>query len=142
MQSQNYSNHRRIVIGYHVFTLLGGLVLLIGSIVNLVKSSHDNLYSASLLVLASVLIILAALYARTFSLKAQDRAICAEENFRYFLLTQKPFPKELTVRQKIGLRFASDEEMPALVDKAVKEQLSENSIKKSIKNWRGDYYRG
>ena len=141
MQSQNYSNHRRIVIGYHVFTLLGGLVLLIGSIVNLVKSSHDNLYSASLLVLASVLIILAALYARTFSLKAQDRAICAEENFRYFLLTQKPFPKELTVRQKIGLRFASDEEMPALVDKAVKEQLSENSIKKSIKNWRGDYYR-
>lgn len=141
MKSQNYSNHRRFVIGYHVFTLLGGLVLLIGSIVNLVKSSHDNLYSASLLVLASVLIILAALYARTFSLKAQDRAICAEENFRYFLLTQKPFPKELTVRQKIGLRFASDEEMPALVDKAVKEQLSENSIKKSIKNWRGDYYR-
>lgn len=141
MQSQNYSSHRRYVIGYHVFTLLGSLVLLIGSIVNLVKSSHDNLYSASLLVLASVLIILAAFYARVFSLRAQDRAICAEENFRYFLLTQKPFPKELTIRQIIGLRFASDDEMAALVDKAVKEQLSENSIKKSIKNWRGDFYR-
>lgn len=141
MQIQNYSNHRRYVTGYHVITLLGAIMLLIGSIVNLVKSTHDNLYSASLIVLTSVLLILIAYYARAFALRAQDRAICSEENFRYYLLTKELLPKELTVRQIIGLRFASDDEMPALVDRAVKETLSENKIKKSIKNWRGDHYR-
>lgn len=141
MKNQNYSNHRRFVPGYHYFTLLGIVVLLIGSIVNLVKSSHDNLYSASLLVLSSLLLAFAALYARVFALKAQDRAICAEENFRHYVLTQKGLPDKLTVRQIVGLRFASDEEFPALVEKAIKENMSENEIKKSIQNWKGDYYR-
>ncbi len=141
MQIQNYSNHRKIVTGFHGITLLGTLILLIGSIVNLVKSSHDNLYSASLIVLASILLILIAYYARSFALRAQDRAICSEEKFRYYLLTKEVLPKELTVRQIIGLRFASDDEMTTLVARAVKEKMSENDIKKSIKNWRGDHYR-
>lgn len=141
MKIQNYSNHSRYVTGYHVVTLLGSMALLIGSIVNLVKSSHENLYSASLIVLVSVLLILIAYYARAFALKAQDRAICAEENFRYYLLSKEVLPKELTVRQIIGLRFASDEEYLGLVEKAIDERMSEFKIKKSIKNWRGDYYR-
>jgi len=141
MQVQNYSNHRKLVTGFHGITLLGLLILLIGSIVNLVKSSHDNLYSASLIVLASILLILIAYYARAFALRAQDRAICAEEKFRYYLLTKEVLPKELTVRQIVGLRFASDDEMATLVASAIKEKLSENDIKKSIKNWRADHYR-
>ena len=141
MKDQNYSNHRLFVPGYHYFTLLGILVLLIGAIVNLVKSSHDNMYSASLLVLSSLLLFFVAFYARSFALKAQDRAIYAEENFRHYLLTQKALPEKLTVRQVVGLRFASDEEFPALAEKASNENMSENEIKKSIKNWKGDYYR-
>ncbi len=141
MKNQNYSNHRLFVPGYHYFTLLGILVLLIGSIVNLVKSSHDNMYSASLLVLSSLLLVFVAFYARSFALKAQDRAIYVEENFRHYLLTQKTLPEKLTVRQVVGLRFASDEEFPALAEKASNENMSENEIKKSIKNWKGDYYR-
>ena len=141
MQIQNYSNHRKIVTGFHGITLLGTLILLIGSIVNLVKSSHDNLYSASLIVLASILLILIAYYARSFALRAQDRAICSEEKFRYYLLTKEVLPKELTVRQIVGIRFASDDEMATLVASAIKEKMSENDIKKSIKNWRGDHYR-
>jgi len=141
MKNQNYSNHRRFVPAYHFFALLGTVVLLIGAIVNLVKSSHDNFYSASLLVLSSLLLVFISFYARVFALKAQDRAICAEENFRHYILSNKVLPKELTVRQIIGLRFASDEEYLALVEKAVKDKMTENDIKKSIKNWRGDYYR-
>lgn len=141
MKNQNYSNHRRFVPGFHFFTLLGIIILLIGSIVNLVKSSHDNLYSASLIVLSSLLLLFAAFYSRLFALKAQDRAICAEENFRHYLLTKKASPEKLSVRQIIGLRFASDEEFPALVEKAVKEKMTEDDIKKSIKDWKGDYYR-
>ncbi len=45
------------------------------------------------------------------------------------------------MRQIIGLRFASDEEFIALAARAVEEGLSEKDIKKSIKNWRGDYDR-
>lgn len=141
MTQQNYSNHRRLDPLYHYIVLLGTLFLLIGSIVNLVKSSHDNLYNASLLVLGAFLLLLTALFARGFALKAQDRAICAEENFRYFLLTKKTLPKELTTRQIIGLRFASDDEFVALVERAIKEKMSEKDIKKAITNWRGDYYR-
>jgi len=141
MTQQNYSNHRRFVPLYHFITLLGTLFLLIGSIVNLVKSSHDNLYNASLLVLGAFLLLLTAFFARVFALKAQDRAICAEENFRYFLLTKKTLPKELTTRQIVGLRFASDDEFEALAERAIKEKMSENDIKKAIVNWKGDYYR-
>jgi hypothetical protein len=76
-----------------------------------------------------------------FALKAQDRAIRAEENFRHYLLTGKPLDSKLTIRQIIGLRFASDEEFPSLAQKAAEEGMSEDDIKKAVKNWRGDYYR-
>lgn len=141
MNNQNYSNHQRMVSGYHYFTLLGIIVLFIGAIVNLVKSSSENLYSASLIVLGSLLLGFTAFYARSFALRAQDRVIRAEENFRHYLLTNKALSLELNIRQIIGLRFASDEEFPALAEKALEEKLSEKEIKKSIKKWRGDYYR-
>ncbi len=141
MKSQNYSSHRRFVPLYHFFTMLGIVVLLIGSIINLVKSSEENQYNASLLVFGSLLLLFAAFYARSFALKAQDRAIMAEENFRHYLLTGKPLDSKLSVRQIIGLRFASDEEFSELAKRAVAENLSENAIKKVITNWREDNYR-
>jgi hypothetical protein len=39
------------------------------------------------------------------------------------------------------LRFASDDELPALVDKAISEKLSPDAIKRQIQNWNGDYMR-
>ena len=141
MKTQNYSNHARFVPLFHFFTLIGTLVLLIGSVVNLVKSSGSNLYNATLIVFGAVLLMLTAFYTRVFSLKAQDRAIKAEENFRHYLLTGKPLDSKLTVRQIIGLRFASDKEFPELAKKAIDENLSEKDIKKSIKNWKEDNYR-
>lgn len=141
METQNYKNHRKFVVGYHIIGLLGVLALLVGAIMNLINSAPENLYSASLIVLSSVLLLLAFFFLRGFALKAQDRAIRAEENFRHYLLSQKPLPSGLKMRQIIGLRFASDEEFLALAEKAVKDSLSEDAIKKSIKNWKGDYYR-
>lgn len=141
MQDQNFKNHARMVPGYHYITFLLIVLLLIGAIVNLVKSSSDNLYSASLLVLVPVIFLMLSFYARAFSLKAQDRAIKAEENFRHYLLTGKPMNSELRMRQIIGLRFASDDEFPALAEKAVSEKMSEKEIKQSIVTWKPDYYR-
>lgn len=141
MKQQNFKNHSKFVIGYHLVTFLAILALIIGSIMNLINSSEKNLYSASLLVLVSFILLFLFYFLRTFALRAQDRVIRAEENFRHYLLTGKPLSNKITVRQAVGLRFASDEEFSALADKAVKENLSEKEIKQQIKNWKADKYR-
>ena len=141
MKQQNYNNHSKFVIGYHVVTLLTILVFLAGAIRNVRNSSEDNLYSASLLVLLGFILLLMFYFIRSFALKAQDRAIRAEEKLRYFILTGKSISNKLTTRQFVGLRFASDEEYPALAEKAAMANLSENDIKKAIVNWKADEYR-
>lgn len=141
MKQQNFSNHSKWVIGYHAVTFLAILAFLIGTIINLFKSSEDNLYSASLLVLLAFILLFMFYFLRSFSLRAQDRAIRAEEKLRYFILTGESISNKLTARQFVGLRFASDEEFPALAEKAAMENLSENDIKKAIINWKADEYR-
>jgi len=94
-----------------------------------------------LITFISLGMILIGHYARAFALKAQDRAIRAEENLRYFVLTGKLLDKKLKISQVIGLRFATDEEFVDLAKRAVEENLSNKQIKEAIKNWRGDYYR-
>ena len=80
-------------------------------------------------------------YIRWFALRAQDRAIRAEENFRHFILTGQPLDRHLRMGQIIALRFASDEELPALAKRAADEKLSSKDIKQAIKNWKPDYNR-
>lgn len=141
MQEQNYKNHSRYVPLYH-FVTLGLIVLgLGGSIVNLIKADSHTHYSAALLVIAFIIMVFLFWFARQFALRAQDRAIRAEENFRHYVLTGKPLPKETRMRQIIALRFASDEEFPELVKRAVEEKLSQKEIKQAVKNWRTDYNR-
>ncbi|NQV78736.1 MAG: hypothetical protein HQ490_10325 [Lutibacter sp.] len=141
MAQQSFKNHSKFVIGYHLITFFAILILIIGSIRGLIKSSEDNLYSASLLVLISFILLFMFYFVRSFALKAQDRGIRAEEKLRYFIATGKALSNKITTRQIIGLRFASDEEFVGLVEKAEKENLSEKEIKQSIKNWKEDLYR-
>jgi hypothetical protein len=141
MKQQNFKNHSKFVIGYHIVLFLAILSFLIGAIRNLWRSSKDNLYSASLLVLLAFILLFMFYFIRSFALRAQDRAIKAEEMLRYFILTGKPISSKLTIRQFVGLRFASDEEFVALADKAATKNLSEIDIKKSISNWKADDFR-
>lgn len=139
---QNYKNHTRLVTGYH--KILGTLLIagLIGSIVNLFNKLHtEDVYSASLLVLLFVCGLLISWYARVFPLKAQDRAIRSEENFRHFILTGKPLPTALNVDQIVALRFASDHEFPELVQMANQKNMNAKAIKEAIKSWKADYDR-
>ena len=143
MEAQRYGNHRRFVKAYHV--VLGGILLLtlFGSMVNLYQSlgDHQRQYSASLILVIMIAIGMIAFFSRMFPLKAQDRAIRAEENLRHYVLTGKLLDPRVTTRQVVGLRFAPDEEFVDLAQKAAEENLSEDEIKKAVKNWRADNYR-
>jgi Family of unknown function (DUF6526) len=138
MSEQSFKNHTRLVPLYHYVAGILVIAIFGGSIVNLLHADAHTHYSAALLVCISFVLLILFWYARAFALKAQDRAIRAEENFRHFILTGKPFPKELQMNQIIALRFAGDEELPALTQKAVSENLSQKQIKEAIKNWRAD----
>ena len=142
MAEQNYKNHTRLVPLYHGLAFLLILAGLIGSIINLLDHRDaGNHYSAALLVTVFVVLLLLFWFARSFALRAQDRAIRAEENFRHFVLTGKPLDSRLRLGQIIALRFASDAEFPVLAQRAVAENLPAKAIKEAIQNWRADYHR-
>jgi len=143
MSEQSYATHRQWVPGYHFVLFLITVVTWCGSVYNLYRTwarGYDR-GEAILLFLLATCMAIAVFYLRIFALKAQDRAIRAEENFRHHLLYGEPLPSALKMRQIVGLRFAADEEFGALAKKAAEEGLSENAIKKSVKNWRSDTYR-
>ncbi|MFT4605994.1 MAG: hypothetical protein ACI9W4_002739 [Rhodothermales bacterium] len=138
MSSQRYSNHRRFVPGYHYALTALLLATIVGSVINLLNAPEDGIYSASLITALSIGLFITALYARAFALKVQDRVIRTEERLRHQALTGDTLPSGLSVRQIIGLRFASDDEFAALAASAAKDGTSEADIKKAIKMWRAD----
>ena len=143
MQTQHYKNHSRLVPLYHGVTLIAILVLIVGSFINLYQiiATGGGLYSASLICLISLILLMLFFFARSFALKAQDRAIRSEENFRHFILTGKPLDNRLRLSQIIALRFAGDEEFIELAQKAINENLSSKQIKQSVKKWKADHHR-
>jgi hypothetical protein len=141
MQTQNYDNHTRWVFPYHILTGAAIVFLFVQSVIHLFHASHEALSSAILFVLISLILMSFYIYIRQFSLKAQDRAIRAEESLRHFILTGKPLYKELSMQQIIALRFAGDEEFPGLAKRAADETLGSTEIKKAIRNWKADHWR-
>jgi hypothetical protein len=145
LEEQSYARHAKIVPLFH--GVLFGLILLafIGSLVNLYRRvagpNHVGRLSAEVLTLITFAMILQFFFSRVFPLKAQDRAIRAEENLRHFALTGKLLDHRLNIKQIIGLRFASDAEFVELARKAADEGLSADAIKKSVKHWRPDHDR-
>jgi hypothetical protein len=143
MEEQNYTNHRRYVPAYH-YVLSSLLIIgLITAIINVCrhKPYHGGFLSSILIVLLFICGFIIMTLFRTFSLKAQDRAIRAEEGLRYFILTRKPIDSKITMAQIAALRFAPDDELIPLVERAIAENLSPDDIKKAIKNWKSDYHR-
>jgi hypothetical protein len=143
MAEQNYGNHRRYFVPFHYVLLPLAFLTWVGAIVHLYRAWAGSLAAGTallLFLLATCLLMLCPI-SRIFALKAQDRAIRAEENLRHYVLAGKPLDPKLTIRQIIGLRFAPDEEFVALAARAAAESLSEDDVKKAVKNWKPDTYR-
>jgi hypothetical protein len=140
-KKQTYKNHVHYVPLYHFLTFLAMIILIAGAIYNLVTCKTEQVLQSVLFLLLIFTLISVSFHNRSFALKAQDRAVRAEENFRYFILTGNPLPHKLTIHQIIALRFAGDEEFVSLADRALKESLTPKEIKQAVKNWRPDYHR-
>ncbi len=140
--AQDYDNHRKFVPGFHAvaFGLLA-LNLIYSLYVAVTALSVDSVMA---LLLASALIMV-MFYARIFALGAQDRVIRLEERLRLHDLLppdQKDTIDKLTTAQLIGLRFASDGEVVALVEAVRTEGIEDrDEIKKRVTNWRADHQR-
>lgn len=143
METQTYANHRRFVPMFHGVLFFMLALTLIGSLVNLYLSmgDHQRIYSASLIVVLTISALMLFLFCRIFALKAQDRAIRAEENLRHFVLTGKLLDGKLGMLQIVALRFAPDAEVVALAGRAADENLAPDAIKRAINQWRADTYR-
>jgi hypothetical protein len=139
MKEQNFKNHTQIVYGYYLFTGVPILVL-IGIAISKIFSEEERSFGLILLLIGWILLSM-LFKSRGFALKAQDRAIRAEESLRYFVLTGKPIDARITLSQLIALRFASDEEFPSLTQRALEERLTNKQIKQQIKHWRSDWHR-
>ena len=145
---QTYSNHTRFDPPFHFYLIpifgLGLIFALIHFFAHLGESDLREHIHAFLLILLAVAFVILTLKTRLYALKVQDRVIRLEERLRLMQLLPEPLRAripELTEGQLIGLRFASDAELPKLVERTLNEKLSRKEIKKSIQNWRPDYWR-
>lgn len=139
MKQQNFKNHTQIVYSYYLFTGVPIVILIVIAFSKIFKTDERSF--GFILLLIGWILVSMLFRSRGFALKAQDRAIRAEETLRYFILTGKPLDSRITVSQIIALRFASDEEFPALTQRAAEEGLSNKEIKLQIKKWRSDWHR-
>jgi hypothetical protein len=138
---QTFANHTRWDPLFHFFALPVFLLLAIAGLVHFLW--RPGLHSALMFVVAVALAIV-VVKSRLSALKVQDRVIRLEERLRLASLLPEPLRSripELTESQLVGLRFASDAEVPKLVERVLSEKLSPADIKKAIQTWRPDYWR-
>jgi hypothetical protein len=138
---QTYTSYARLDPLYHFFALPVAGISVLMAIWNAIQ--YCTLMSAWLVVVSLAAVVI-ALKARLYPLKAQDRIIRLEERLRLATLLPDSLRSrigELSESQLIALRFASDAELPGLVEKTLSGKLSSDEIKKAIVNWRPDYFR-
>jgi len=142
MKEQNYSNHTALYPPFHYVVVPFLLVYAIRAIWLLVQTPNaDHAWSAAF----AFVVLLGAFTARGMALKVQDRVIRLEMRLRLASVLpqdQHEHIPSLTPRQLVGLRFASDPELPVLVSKVVSGELKDpKSIKKAVQNWEADHFR-
>jgi len=140
-KTQTFSNHLRIDPPFHFFMVPVAVIGLITAAVQLIR--FPSLGHGWLTIIA-VAALVAVFKIRLYALRVQDRVIRLEERLRLMAVLKDPLRSritELTGSQLIALRFASDAELPRLVELALQEKLSRTEIKKTVIDWRPDYSR-
>ncbi len=142
-QPQSLKNHGRVDFVHHPAIL----ILVLNVIVAIVWAfvSHGPALPLRLwIVIVSAALVISSMKARINPVRVQDRLIRLEEQLRYKSLLssdQLAVANTLPLRSIIALRFASNSELPALINRAATEQLTPKQIKASITSWNPDLHR-
>lgn len=142
MKTQTNKNYLRFYTPHH-FVYYPVLIILL-SLSIYFASLKDSLIWTFISLIFFVFIALGLMLRQHYALVLQNRIVLLELRFRYFTLTGKrleDIASQLNDQQLFSLRFASDDELVALTDAVLKENLDPKQIKNSIQNWKGDYRR-
>jgi hypothetical protein len=140
--SQSFENHAKIVPGYHRWTTAFLVFPMLWFGYRLVADFGPDRLA---LFAFAIGVLLVGWYSRVFPLGVQDRVIRLEERLRLErLLSEELYARTpaLTTKQLVALRFASDEELPELVEKVLDQSIADRKeIKRQIRSWRADHQR-
>lgn len=140
MEKQNYKNHSRYYVAHHFVFYPVAFVLLVIS-VYYGRTSNEKVLWWMMAALICFITALSLMMRQHYALINQNRTVRLELRLRYYVLTNKRFEEienKLSLSQLFALRFAPDEEILGLIDRALKENLSGDELKRSIKNWLPD----
>lgn len=144
MSVQNYKNHIRWYIPHHVVFYSLCLGLFFYCLYEAI--SEETL--RQLWIFGAILVFLLAwlsfMLRQHYGMTLQNRLVLQELRYRYFVSYGKrfePLEAKLSFGQCAALRFAPDEELKELTERAIHEKLSPKEIKKAITRWKPDYRR-
>jgi hypothetical protein len=143
-KTQSYANHRRFYSLYHYIALPILTLNIMMTIVYAYRHPGTVKWNVWQIIVAITLAI-AVVALRTSTLIVQNRVIRFEQRIRLAMLLPDNLRAripELTVSQLVGLRFASDAEVPALVERCLSGDLKGGeAVKKAITSWQPDFLR-
>ena len=143
MKKQSYKNHVRFYPPHH-FIYYPVIMAFIAISIYFAFTTQDALLWSFISAVFVVFFCLAFMLRQHYALTLQNRLVRLELRYRYLATTGQRFEQiedKFDDAQLFALRFAPDEELAALADIALKDNLTGDTIKKAIVNWKGDYER-
>ena len=143
MKTQSYKNHIRFYPPHH-FIYYPIIMAFLSFSIYFAFTTEDTIVWSFLSAIFVVLFCLAFMLRQHYALTLQNRIVRLELRYRYLASTRERFEKfenQLNDDQLFALRFAPDEELQNLVERALNENLTGKDIKKAIVNWKADHER-
>ena len=137
MNGQTYANHRYRPTMWLVAMLLAAIAVVMTVIPMLLRPAVVTIAPFLMALSLAVTIFMV----RRYALRLQNRIIRMEMQVRLARLGRVADCDRLSTPQLVALRFASDPEIGALLDKTLADKLEPDQIKRAVTNWQGDYMR-
>jgi len=139
---QTYANHAKLVPLYHGVAFSIFAINFFWSLWILISEPSARTAFSVLMAVALIILFFAA---RVFALTVQDRVIRLEMRLRMKAVLPASMHARIgdfTRGQLVALRFAGDDELPALAEKVLRDNIQDKkAIKLMVKNWQADDFR-